>query len=112
MAGMASSLLGLKSPAELYVAMMTGNTTFDRIVENVRRVADRVAIAIGGNFDESSADSFPGLLDKISTSIVGLAGASGLASATGAATLWFEGPATGGGCPSVAFEPGRSSVRI
>ena len=33
MAGMASSLLGLNSPAELYVAMMTGNTTFDRIIE-------------------------------------------------------------------------------
>jgi tyrosine-protein kinase Etk/Wzc len=40
MAGMASSLLGLKSPAELYVAMMTGNTTFDRIIEcfNLRKL--------------------------------------------------------------------------
>jgi tyrosine-protein kinase Etk/Wzc len=36
MAGMASSLLGLKSPAELYVAMMTGNTTFDRIIERFK----------------------------------------------------------------------------
>jgi uncharacterized protein len=40
-----------------------GQGTFDRIVENIRRVADRIAIAIGGNFDESSADSFPALLD-------------------------------------------------
>jgi len=40
-----------------------GQGTFDRIVENVRRVADRVSIAIGGNFDESSVDSFPALLD-------------------------------------------------
>ena len=40
-----------------------GHGTFDRIVENVRRVADRVSIAIGGNFDESSVDSFPALLD-------------------------------------------------
>ena len=37
--------------------------TFDRIVENVRRVAHMVPITIGGNFDESSADSYPALLD-------------------------------------------------
>src|SRR6185436_19316181 len=37
--------------------------TFDRIIENVRRVADKVPITIGGNFDESSADSYPALLD-------------------------------------------------
>src|SRR5688572_17615345 len=37
--------------------------TFDRIVENVRRVAHKVPITIGGNFDESSADSYPALLD-------------------------------------------------
>ena len=40
-----------------------GQGTFDRIVENIRRVAGRVPIAIGGNFDESSVDSFPGLLE-------------------------------------------------
>jgi len=37
--------------------------TFDRIIENVRRVADKVPITIGGNFDESSVDSYPALLD-------------------------------------------------
>ena len=37
--------------------------TFDRIIENVRRVAHKVPITIGGNFDESSADSYPALLD-------------------------------------------------
>jgi uncharacterized protein len=37
--------------------------TFDRIIENVRRVADKVAITIGGNFDETSWDSYPALLD-------------------------------------------------
>src|SRR5207302_8580280 len=37
--------------------------TFDRIIETVRRVAGRVSIAIGGNFDESSVDSYPALLD-------------------------------------------------
>jgi len=37
--------------------------TFDKIIENVRQVADKVAITIGGNFDESSVDSYPDLLD-------------------------------------------------
>jgi uncharacterized protein len=37
--------------------------TFDKIIENVRRVADKVPITIGGNFDESSVDSYPALLD-------------------------------------------------
>jgi uncharacterized protein len=40
-----------------------GQGTFDRILENVRRVAGRVSIAIGGNFDESSVESYPALLD-------------------------------------------------
>jgi uncharacterized protein len=37
--------------------------TFDKIIENVRNVASKVPITIGGNFDESSADSYPALLD-------------------------------------------------
>ena len=37
--------------------------TFDRIIENVRRVAPKVPITIGGNFDESSWDSYPALLE-------------------------------------------------
>jgi uncharacterized protein len=37
--------------------------TFDRIVENMRRVAGKVNIVIGGNFDESSWDSYPALLE-------------------------------------------------
>jgi uncharacterized protein len=37
--------------------------TFDRIIENVRRVAARVPITIGGNFDESSWESYPALLE-------------------------------------------------
>jgi uncharacterized protein len=40
-----------------------GQGTFDRIIENVRQVAGRCHISIGGNFDESSVDSFPALLD-------------------------------------------------
>jgi uncharacterized protein len=37
--------------------------TFDKIVENLRRIAGKVSIVIGGNFDESSWDSYPALLD-------------------------------------------------
>src|SRR5580765_2352113 len=41
-----------------------GQGTFDRIIENMRRVAARGCnIAIGGNFDDSSVDSFPALLE-------------------------------------------------
>src|SRR5262249_9189837 len=40
-----------------------GQGTFDRIIENVRAVADRVPVSIGGNFDETSVDSYPALLD-------------------------------------------------
>jgi uncharacterized protein len=42
-----------------------GQGTFDRIVENIRAVADRVAVAIGGNFDEATVDSYPALLDYL-----------------------------------------------
>src|SRR5439155_20002519 len=43
-----------------------GQGTFDRIVENIRRVAGMCKISIGGNFDERTADSFPALLDFLS----------------------------------------------
>ena len=37
-----------------------GQGTFDRIIANIRKVAGKVRIAIGGNFDASSVDSYPG----------------------------------------------------
>jgi len=40
-----------------------GQGTFDKILKNVRLIADKVRVAIGGNFDESSVDSYPALLD-------------------------------------------------
>ncbi len=40
-----------------------GQGTFDRIIENIRKVAGKCRIGIGGNFDESSVDSYPVLLD-------------------------------------------------
>jgi uncharacterized protein len=40
-----------------------GQGTFDRIVNNVRQVADICSISIGGNFDEESVESYPALLE-------------------------------------------------
>jgi uncharacterized protein len=40
-----------------------GQGTFDRIIQNIAQIAGRVKVAIGGNFDETSVDSYPGLLD-------------------------------------------------
>jgi len=39
-----------------------GQGTFDRILENMRRVAGKCRLSIGGNFDETSVDSYPALL--------------------------------------------------
>ena len=40
-----------------------GQGTFDKIIRNVQSVASKCRVAIGGNFDESSVDSYPALLD-------------------------------------------------
>jgi uncharacterized protein len=39
-----------------------GQGTFDKIIQNVRRVAGKCRISVGGNFDETSVDSYPALL--------------------------------------------------
>ena len=43
-----------------------GQGTFDKIVANIRQVAHLTKIAIGGNFDAESVDSYPALLDFLS----------------------------------------------
>ena len=40
-----------------------GQGTFDKIIQNIRQVAGKCRISIGGNFDESTVDSYPALLD-------------------------------------------------
>ena len=42
-----------------------GRGTFDIIIENLKRIKGKVPITIGGNFDDSSIHSIPGLLDKL-----------------------------------------------
>ena len=56
-----------------------GQGTFDRIIDNVRRVAGQCHISIGGNFDEQSVDSYPALLDFLKgTRLRRLAGQGGV----------------------------------
>ena len=40
-----------------------GQGTFDKIIHNVRQIAHKTRVAIGGNFDMETADSYPALLD-------------------------------------------------
>jgi uncharacterized protein len=40
-----------------------GQCTFDRIIRNIREIAGRTRISIGGNFDAETADTYPALLD-------------------------------------------------
>ena len=64
--GIKITLDGDKETHDRMRPLRGGQGTFDRIIENIRKVADRTRISIGGNFDETSADSFPALLDFIS----------------------------------------------
>jgi uncharacterized protein len=43
-----------------------GQGTFDKIISNIRKIAGRCSISLGGNFDESSVGSYPALLDFLS----------------------------------------------
>ena len=42
-----------------------GQGTFDRIVRNIRRIAGKCVISLGGNFDASTLASYPALLDYL-----------------------------------------------
>jgi len=42
-----------------------GQGTFDKIVANIRQVAHLTKIAIGGNFDADTVESYPALLDYL-----------------------------------------------
>src|SRR5205814_5081162 len=61
--GIKITLDGDRDPHNRMRPLRGGQGTFDRLVENIRRVAGRCRISIGGNFDESSVDSFPALLE-------------------------------------------------
>ena len=42
-----------------------GQGTFDKIIQNIRRIAGKCVISLGGNFDETTLESYPALLDYL-----------------------------------------------
>ena len=44
-----------------------GQGTFDKIISNIQKIAGRCIISLGGNFDESSVESYPALLDFLAS---------------------------------------------
>jgi len=63
LAGIKVTLDGDRETHDRLRPLRGGQGTFDRIIRNVRQVADLCPVSIGGNFDESSVDSYPALLE-------------------------------------------------
>jgi uncharacterized protein len=61
--GVKVTLDGDKAAHDHMRPLRGGQGTFDRIVANLRAIAGKCTISIGGNFDANNADSFPALLD-------------------------------------------------
>ena len=61
--GVKVTLDGDRETHDHFRPLRGGQGTFDRIIENLRRIAGHCRIAIGGNFDVSTADRYPALLD-------------------------------------------------
>jgi uncharacterized protein len=61
--GVKITLDGDRDTHNLMRPLRGGQGTFDKIIDNVRRVAGKCRISIGGNFSEDTVDSYPALLD-------------------------------------------------
>jgi uncharacterized protein len=61
--GVKITLDGDKAMHDQMRPLRGGQGTFDRIIANIRASAGKCRIAIGGNFDEASAATYPALLD-------------------------------------------------
>jgi uncharacterized protein len=57
------TLDGARDVHDLYRPLRGGQGTFDRIIANLRAVAGRCRLTLGGNFDAESIRSFPELLE-------------------------------------------------
>jgi uncharacterized protein len=64
--GVKITLDGARDTHDRQRPLRGGQGTFDRIVENVRRVAGRCRVAIGGNFQPGSEGAFIELLEYLS----------------------------------------------
>ena len=63
--GIKITLDGDRDAHNLARPLRGGQGTFDRIIANTRAVADLTRIAVGGNFDVDTVDSYPALLDYL-----------------------------------------------
>lgn len=66
--GLGSVKITLDGDREMHNKMRPlrgGQGTFDKIIGNLRRIAGKIPIAIGGNFDMESAETYPALLDYL-----------------------------------------------
>ncbi|MFI5076012.1 MAG: radical SAM protein [Vicinamibacteria bacterium] len=61
--GVKVTLDGDKAAHDHMRPLRGGQGTFDKIVANLRAIAGKCTISIGGNFNADNADSFPALLD-------------------------------------------------
>ena len=61
--GVKITLDGDRDTHNLMRPLRGGQGTFDKIIHNVRQIAGKCRISIGGNFDEDTVDSYPALLD-------------------------------------------------
>ncbi|HSL20978.1 MAG TPA: radical SAM protein [Vicinamibacterales bacterium] len=66
LAGIKVTLDGDRETHDRMRPLRGGQPTFDRIVRNIREIADLCPVSIGGNFDERSVDSYPALLEYLS----------------------------------------------
>ncbi len=67
LAGVKVTLDGDRATHDRMRPLRGGQGTFDRIIANVRRASGKVPIAIGGNFDAASVESYPALLDFLTS---------------------------------------------
>ena len=65
--GVKITLDGDRDMHDLMRPLRGGQRTFDKIVQNIKLIAGKCNIAIGGNFDEESVDSYPALLDFLAS---------------------------------------------
>lgn len=65
LSGVKVTLDGERASHDRMRPLRGGQGTFDRILDNLRSVAGRVPLTIGGNFDASNVDTFPALLRRL-----------------------------------------------
>ena len=102
------TLDGDQAAHDLKRPLRGGQGTFDKIVANVRAVAGKVKISIGGNFDAENAGSYPALLDFLAQQEF----AAQIAKVSFKPVMGGAAPSTPGASASVAAVPAGRPSRI